>query len=688
MLRRIVFSGLAAGSLAVVIAWGFWQPAVVARDGSPSDQSKRSDNAKSQLAAPASRANSDRLSGEQLLVQAPPTAPLPGIRPTERRHFAIDPIVIPLGRLRLIEQEDVPSQRDGVVMFIGTEIIDGEQVPTYDVLEVQMGETKRRFRRLKEGDYVKADQLVALVDDTLARADVAIKVAKLYAAQAEKIAEEKTREEALSRYETQKKLYYNNVGGIRATPKEEMTGALLTYNKYVETTKMKEQAINVAQEELNQARKTLSMYEIHPKVSGTVKLINKHPGEAVKSLDPVLQIQNYDRLRVDALLPEQYANRLEKGMKVMVEPAFRESPTQSLIGHRGLVTGVAVSQDPQRALIVSCSLDRTVRVWEPSANDGRMRETRVLHHPVGVRAIACTPYGAKVNLCLSGDDHGKGRLWELNDRTGDKPLHELTGEHRDAILCAAFSPDGQTCATGGEDQKIMVWDTATGNRRYQISGHSSPVTALHFAPDKRLISVSRDSVRFWRLGADRAEALDETIHRGREPFDNLGVSPDGQRMMDEEGGEMRVISIPGARTEAIIRCSTSLNKRFVNFALFSPDGTLALTTPQTGGMVQLWRIDKTRSYELRQFVSTLRDVVKSAAFAPDGSFVVAAVNDRLDVWPMPANEEIKPIPAYITNIEKPIEAVENQVKVTAELDNPDQRLRPGDVVTMVAYPQK
>jgi WD40 repeat protein len=684
MLRRIVLSGIAAGVVAAVCVWALWQPAVVAGDGHRPALNKPGD--KSQSAPPARHVSGEPMGGE-LLVQASPTAPLPGLRPNERR-FASDPIVMPLGRLRLIDQEDVPSQRDGVVMFIGTEITDGEQAPSYDLLEVQMGETKKRFRRLKEGDYVKADQLVALVDDTLARADEAIKVAKLYAAEADKVAEEKTRDEALSRYDTQKKLFFNNPGSMRATSREDLTGALLTYNKYVESTKSKEQAVNVAKEELNQARKTLSMYEVHPKISGIVKLINKHPGEAIKSLEPILQIQNYDRLRVDALLPEQYANHLEKGMKVAVEPTFRESPTQTLIGHRGVVLGVAVNQDPQKPLIVSCSADRTVRVWEPSPGETRLRESHVLHHPVGVRAVACTPYGAKVNLCLSGDEEGKGRLWDLNDRTGDKPVRELKAQHQGAILCAAFSPDGQTCATGGEDREIMVWDTATGSRRYRIFGHSSLVTALYFTSGSRLVSVGRDAVRFWKLGTDKAEALEDETIRRREAFDNLGVSPDGQRMMDEESGEMRVISIPGAKTEAVIRNSVSMGKKFVNFALFSPDGRLALTTPQTGGMVQLWRIDKARSYELRQFVSTSREVVKSAAFAPDGSFLVAAVNDRLDVWSMPTNEEVKPIPAYITNIEKPIEAVENQVKVTAELDNPGQRLRPGDVVTVVAYPQK
>jgi WD40 repeat protein len=608
------------------------------------------------------------------------------MRAGERRDVARDPVVIPAGRLRLIYMEDLPSQRDGVLRFIGTELKQGEQVPDHELVPVKIGDVTKQFRRLKEGDEVQADQLLAQVDDTLALADVDIKKAKLSSAKADKTVSEKTRDEAYQRYTTQVKLYGPGGTGLRATTAEDYRGALLTYQKYVEETSQKDQAIEVAKQELIQAEKTLGMYQIKPKISGTVKAINKHPGEAVKSLEPVFQIQNYDHLRVDALLAEQYANHLDKGMKVLIEPTFRDSPKQTLVGHRWSVNGVAVGKNPQKPLIVSCSDDHTVRVWEPSS-EGRLQETYILNHAVPVTAVACSPPGSSANLCLLGDDQGKGWLWDLNQR--DKTPIDLKGEHGSGITCVAFSRDGQMCATGGKDRQVIIWNTIDGSRRYQLSGHSNELTALYFTPNARLVSVGRDAVRFWNLGAERAEPLDQETIQRREAFDNLGVSPDGQRMMDEEGGEMRIISIPGAKTEAVLRNSTTLGKKFTNFALFSPDGRLALTTPQAGGLMQLWRIDKSRSSELRQFVSPMSESpVKSAAFAPDGSFVVAAINDRLYVWTMPTKAEIEPVWATITNVEKPIEAVQNQVKVTAEFDNPAQRLRPGDAVTLVAYPQK
>jgi RNA polymerase sigma factor (sigma-70 family) len=185
----------------------------------------------------------------------------------------------------------VPSQRDGIVRVIGTGIKEGEKVPPERTITVKIGGESKKYRRLKKGDSVEEGQLLALLDDDLARAEVAIKEAKVWAAEAEKMTSEMARDEALSRYETQKKLYYNNVGGIRATSKEDMTGALLTYNKYVEETKTKEPAIRVAKQELNQARKILEMHEIRSPSRGVIKAIYKRPGEAVKALDTVFLIQ-------------------------------------------------------------------------------------------------------------------------------------------------------------------------------------------------------------------------------------------------------------------------------------------------------------------------------------------------------------------------------------------------------------
>src|SRR5262249_38721991 len=95
---------------------------------------------------------------------APP--PQPTAPPTSSR-LANDSLLIRDCRWSVIERQEVPSQRDGVLLFVGTEVKPGEQVGPDRLIIVKRGDQETRYRRLKEGDTVEAGQLVALLDDRL-----------------------------------------------------------------------------------------------------------------------------------------------------------------------------------------------------------------------------------------------------------------------------------------------------------------------------------------------------------------------------------------------------------------------------------------------------------------------------------------------------------------------------------------
>src|SRR6266404_1252592 len=214
MSRRMMLSGVAAAAILALSVWTLGRTRVVAQDARPPGPDKKSEST-----APASRAKDEQSSGERRVVQGARAASVQSYPTTPRREGSGDPIVIPAGRLRIIDQEDVPSQKDGVVLFIGTEISESaaKQLPPHEVVQAFIGEESKWFRRLKEGDSVKGDhlegtdvkagELLALVDDTIARAEVGAKLAKLGAAKADKIASEKVRDETKERWITQQKLY-------------------------------------------------------------------------------------------------------------------------------------------------------------------------------------------------------------------------------------------------------------------------------------------------------------------------------------------------------------------------------------------------------------------------------------------------------------------------------------------------
>jgi WD40 repeat protein len=687
MFGRIVLVGFLGVAIAAAVVWATGLLPVIAQDGS---QSQTDVVAKAPAPAKKQVTTEKQPIGGNLYALAKPVLQ-PDPPPTAQKTGpATDPIVIPRAHLALVRKQDVPAQRDGVLMFVGIAIRPGENPPKEDRFIVRDGNVTKEFRRLKEGDRVEAGELLAQVDDTLARADMGIKRAKLEAANADRTTSEKTRDEAYQRWLTQQKLWGSGGGtrgGLVATSEEELRGAQLTYVRYRYEVQSKEQAIIVAKEELAQANKTDEMYEIHAKIPGIVKTLYKHEGESVKNLEPVVQLQNYDLLRAEGLVDAQYGHSLHKGMQVVLEPTQRENAVQLFSGHRMEINGVAVSKDPQNPLIVSASEDGTAMVWDRNSK----RPRQVFYHPsgIGVRCVACTPPGSELDVCLTGGSDGIARIWDLNGQS-EKPVRELKGQHRGAIRCVAFSPDGKTCATGGDDNEILISDTATGDLRYHISGHRNFVTAIHFTPQSQLVSASRDNtVRVWRLGEGGAEPVGALLKRKAHEVDQLGVSPDGKLVLDEQGREMRLLSLPGLVSEGILE-NTSQTSLFRTFAQFSPDGRLVATTSSADGVVQLWRLGDTRSYEIRQFMPRERSAATCVAFAPNGTFLVGGIKDRkVYVWPMPSKSEVEhQLTATVTNVEEILESVDGKIRIMAEFNNPtDRSLMPGDEVTIVAYPQ-
>ena len=59
--------------------------------------------------------------------------------------------------------------------------------------------------------------------------------------------------------------------------------------------------------------------------------------------------------------------------------------------------------------------------------------------------------------------------------------------HEGPVDAAAFSPDGKTVLTGGDDRTARLWDVATGQPIGQPIRHEGVVTCVAFSPDGKTI---------------------------------------------------------------------------------------------------------------------------------------------------------------------------------------------------------
>ena len=127
---------------------------------------------------------------------------------------------------------------------------------------------------------------MAQLNDRMARSEIVIAKAKIKVAEADERASIVTREEAKVRHERQAKLWQS-----RATSKEDMDAAHLTWVRYVEEALSKREAVEQARAELKKAEVDLDLYQIRSPVRGVIRSIKKHAGEAVKQFDTVFELQ-------------------------------------------------------------------------------------------------------------------------------------------------------------------------------------------------------------------------------------------------------------------------------------------------------------------------------------------------------------------------------------------------------------
>jgi len=155
----------------------------------------------------------------------------------------------------------------------------------------------------------------------------------------------------------------------------------------------------------------------------------------------------------------------------------------------------------------------------------RPRVLEVTHIPTGRRVTCVAPVSSYSDLIPSSkitnvdvssgglgvvsSDNEKLSVWETATGTVRRQLEGHLGE----VYTAQLFPSGVVVLSGGSDLRIKIWSASTGECPVTLTGHTQPVTDMSVVSrGKNIISVSKDgTVRLWSCGEMKCISVLATI---------------------------------------------------------------------------------------------------------------------------------------------------------------------------------
>lgn len=298
---------------------------------------------------------------------------------------------------------------------------------------------------------------------------------------------------------------------------------------------------------------------------------------------------------------------------------------------------------------------------------------------IGAAALNLYPGSVKLTTATLWDVASRGELPTLNEPSillicedGKRSLSWVDGGKTIKLLDSAswretgtltstlgvtdagYSRDGKIILSWNNDG-IVFWDSATGERRGVMEGSPGSNPRLVFSPDAKLLATVSDKTRLWDLTAGRQL---HALKGDGFAVDSFTLSPNGKtlatwigrtkvlKLWDLESGQLlRTLGLRDNVREQHHAPSSnaSMLLPIKSFAVFSPNGNMIAAWTPDEQTVIVWDVNSGKRLHL---LHGPEGISSSVVFSKDESRIAFASGRIIRVWETAASARLRSLDGF------------------------------------------
>jgi WD40 repeat protein len=286
-----------------------------------------------------------------------------------------------------------------------------------------------------------------------------------------------------------------------------------------------------------------------------------------------------------------------------------------LLHHTGVVMYMELSKDGNRLL--TSSSDGAMHIWDTDTG------VELVAVPVSIdfRAV-WSPDDSKI-LIIADDNHDKYWIEVRDGLTGELLYSQDVDSDWFYGYVQPWSPDSSRFVTAHGDGSVRVWDAASGEEVFRLSGHEGR-TIAEWSPDGDVILTNGlDDGMLTMFDAASGTPI-YTIPVPTDGSSFRGWSPSGDRFIVRDTGEVRIYETASGKELLTLKIPGVTS----DYAAFSPDGSQLITSGYEDGIARLWDAE---TGEIQGMISGLSQA-GAIAWSPGGGKAAVCGHDRVHFW--------------------------------------------------------